>query len=64
MVGEVGLGGEMRLVSRLEQRVREAARLGYTTIAVPQGSPTKQLTRDGVEIVPVRTISDAIKQLL
>lgn len=64
VVGEVGLGGEMRLVSRLEQRVREAARLGYTTIAVPQGSPVKQLAREGVEIMQVRTISDAIKQLL
>lgn len=64
VVGEVGLGGEIRLVSRLEQRVREAARLGYTTVVVPQGSPTKQLARDSVEIVPVRTITEAIKQLL
>jgi DNA repair protein RadA/Sms len=64
VVGEVGLGGEIRPVSRLEQRVREAARLGYTTVAVPHGSPTKQLTRDGVEILPLRTISDAIQRLL
>lgn len=64
VVGEVGLGGEIRLVSRLEQRVREAARLGYTTIVVPQGSPTKPLVRAGIEIVQVRTITEAIKQLL
>jgi DNA repair protein RadA/Sms len=63
-VGEVGLGGEIRPVSRLEQRVREAARLGYTTVAVPHGSPIKQLKRDGVEIITLRTIGDAIKNLL
>jgi DNA repair protein RadA/Sms len=64
VVGEVGLGGEIRPVSRLEQRVREAARLGYTTVAVPHGSPVKQLQRDGVEIITLRTIGDAIKNLL
>jgi DNA repair protein RadA/Sms len=64
VVGEVGLGGEIRPVSRLEQRVREAARLGYTTVAVPHGSPIKQLKRDGVEIITLRTIGDAIKNLL
>jgi DNA repair protein RadA/Sms len=64
VVGEVGLGGEIRPVSRLEQRVREAARLGYTTVAVPHGSPVKQLKRDGVEIITLRTIGDAIKNLL
>jgi DNA repair protein RadA/Sms len=64
VVGEVGLGGEIRPVSRLEQRVREAARLGYTTVAVPHGAPIKQLQRDGVEILPLRTISDAIQRLL
>lgn len=64
VVGEVGLGGEIRPVSRLEQRVREAARLGYTTVAVPVGAPLKQLQRDGVEILPLRTIGDAIQRLL
>jgi len=64
VVGEVGLGGEIRPVSRLEQRVREAARLGYTTVAVPAGAPLKQLQRDGVEILPLRTIGDAIQRLL
>lgn len=64
VVGEVGLGGEIRSVSRLEQRVREAARLGYTTVAVPHGSPIKQLKRDGVEILPLRTIDDAIQKVL
>lgn len=67
VVGEVGLGGEVRPVSRLEQRVREAARLGYTTVAVPHGAggaPIKQLQRDGLDILPVRTVGDAIQKLL
>ncbi len=37
---EVGLGGELRQVSRLERRLAEAARLGFTTAIVPHSAPT------------------------
>lgn len=41
VVGELGLSGEMRPVSQLEQRISEAARLGFTSLAVPKQSMEK-----------------------
>lgn len=60
-VGEVGLGGEIRPVPQLEQRVREAGRLGYKRMLVPKGQPTPKLA--GLEVVACGTVSQAIQQL-
>ncbi|MCE7974311.1 MAG: DNA repair protein RadA [Leptolyngbya sp. PLA1] len=59
-VGEVGLGGELRPVSQCEARLREAARLGYTTILAPpgvRGAPK------GVTVIECQTIGRAIEHL-
>lgn len=57
--GEVGLGGEIRPVARLEQRISEATKLGFTSIVVPKsGGP--QLSS---ACLPVATIQDAIREL-
>ncbi|HEX2837740.1 MAG TPA: DNA repair protein RadA [Phycisphaerales bacterium] len=63
-VGEVGLGGEVRTVPYLEQRIREAVRLGCTRVlaAAPQGK-ARLPSIPGAEVVPLRTINDAIAQL-
>lgn len=68
VVGEVGLGGEIRPVTQLDQRVREAARLGYRRIIVPDGG--KKAGRGEaaaeklrIEVVRVRTIGQAIEEL-
>ncbi len=60
-VGEVGLGGEVRQVSHLEQRVREAARLGYRQILVPAGAKLPRLA--GIELVAEKNVDQAIQQL-
>ena len=39
-VGELGLTGEIRRVNRIEQRINEAAKLGFTKIYVPNNSLT------------------------
>lgn len=59
-VGEVGLAGEVRGVARLEQRIREAARMGFRTCLVPaSGAPT--LTAEaGISTIGVRTVAEAI----
>ncbi len=62
-VGEVGLGGEVRPVPHLEQRVREAGKLGYTTLIVPASKSLPQDAGKGVKLIPVRTIGQAIEQL-
>ena len=43
--GEIGLGGEVRRVARTELRVREAARLGFRRVLVPEGTQTRALGR-------------------
>ena len=61
--GEVGLTGEVRAVSRIEQRVAEAARLGFGRIFIPRGN--KGFDPDGfnLEIVKVGRVEDVFKKL-
>lgn len=63
-VGEVGLGGEIRQVNQLEQRINEAARLGYKRIIIPNTPTTKaQSPSKKVELIPAATIGKAIEEL-
>src|SRR5690606_6453381 len=59
-VGEIGLGGEVRHVQRLEQRLREAARLGFSHILCPAAELTPPR---GAKLMPVRTLSEALEHL-
>ena len=64
MTGEVGLSGEVRPVSRIEQRISEAARLGFKNIIIPkyniQGLDTFKYN---IEIKPVRKVEEAVRLL-
>ena len=64
MAGEVGLSGEVRPVSRIEQRVAEAEKLGFSHIIVPHynmsGFNTK---RYKIDIVPVKKVEEALRAL-
>lgn len=65
-VGEVGLLGELRPVSGLARRLREAARHGFTAAIVPaprRGTPAEPAP-DGMRIVAVRTLREAISGAL
>jgi DNA repair protein RadA/Sms len=65
-IGEVGLGGEIRGVPQLEQRVREAARLGYARAVVPRLHPSEKGlagTIKGVELIQASTVGKAIELL-
>jgi DNA repair protein RadA/Sms len=58
LIGEVGLGGQVRLVSQMELRLKEAAKLGFKRAIVPKG---QTLPDDiGLEIIPVGKVIDAI----
>ncbi len=58
LIGEVGLGGQVRLVSQMELRLKEAAKLGFKRAIVPKG---QALPDDlGLEIIPVSKVIDAI----
>jgi DNA repair protein RadA/Sms len=64
-IGEIGLLGELRTVVGLERRLREAARLGFERAVVPRPPAGATLARiDGLEVVTVETLADAIKVTL
>ncbi len=58
--GEVGLSGEVRAVSMAQQRVTEAAKLGFTTCVVPAVCAEKLKPVDGMKIIGVKSVRDAI----
>lgn len=55
--GEVALSGAVRPVARMEQRLKEAARLGFERAYVPEGSPT---AIEGLTISPIKRLSDLV----
>lgn len=57
MIGEVGLGGQVRLVSQMELRLKEAAKLGFKRAIVPKGQTLPDV---GLEVIPVGRVLDAI----
>ena len=63
MVGEVGLSGEIRTVTRIEQRVEEAAKLGFETIYIPYGNLKAAQDKYKIKIVEVRKIEDLFRHL-
>ena len=58
--GEIGLSGEVRGVSQASQRVAEAAKLGFTTCVLPAVNAGQIKVREGVRVIGVRTVRDAI----
>lgn len=61
--GEVGLAGEVRSVSSAEQRVREAAKLGFRRCILPKSCVAKLGDLSGIEVVGVANVSEAIELL-
>lgn len=64
MAGEVGLSGEVRPVSRIEQRVAEAEKLGFTHIILPRNNMNAfNRAKYNIEFVPVRKVEEALRAL-
>lgn len=69
-LGEVGLGGELRAVPRLGQRVREAVKLGFRRVVAPpsraraESDLANSLTGLDVELLEAATLSEAIEMAL
>lgn len=61
--GEIGLAGEIRSVSHVQQRVSEAVRLGFTKIIVPSHNFKDIAPVSGVEIVPVKNVRQAFEAI-
>jgi len=57
--GEVGLAGEIRPVQRGQERLREAAKLGFTLAIIPKANKPKQEIA-GMEIISVGRVDEAV----
>ena len=62
-VSEVGLGGELRGVSQLEKRLFEAAKLGFKTAIVPSQSMRGANVPKDINVIPVKTVYEALSKL-
>ena len=60
-IGEVGLTGEVRRVSRIEQRVQEAAKLGFQRAFIPASNIGGWEFPEGIRVVGVETIGESLR---
>ena len=63
LFGEVGLSGEVRSVSMAEYRVREAAKLGFTTCILPESCLSRLKVPEGIRCIGVSTVNEVIQEL-
>lgn len=64
MTGEVGLSGEVRPVNRIEQRIGEAEKLGFTHMIIPQNNLSNiDVSRFKIQLHPVRKAEEALRTL-
>jgi DNA repair protein RadA/Sms len=61
LVGEVGLGGEIRSVSQIEKRLREAARLGFTRAVVSRHGSSRLSPVKGLDVLPAADVIEAMR---
>ncbi len=59
-VGEVGLTGEIRAVGQLSQRLAEIRRLGFTQCIIPRSGTKELKAPDGLELLRVKNVREAI----
>ena len=62
--GEVGLSGEVRSVSMAEQRVREARRLGFDAVILPEACRKQASQVEGIRLTGVKNVREAIRAIL
>ena len=60
--GEVGLAGEVRPVQRGQERLKEAAKLGFTSAIIPKANKPKQ-SIPGIEIIAVERVEEAVSRM-
>lgn len=63
VMGEIGLAGECRSISVLDQRLSNAARLGFTRAAIPYHNAERMKNSYGMEIIRLKSIFDLLRLL-
>ncbi|MBY6276543.1 DNA repair protein RadA [Symbiobacterium thermophilum] len=64
VVGEVGLAGEVRAVSRIDQRIREAEKMGFDRMVLPRANLRSLSMKTDVELVGVETVMEGLEAAL
>jgi len=62
IIGEVGLAGEIRSVPQIEQRVKEAEKLGFKRVIIPK-SNLKEVAKSKIKILPVASLKEAFNRI-
>lgn len=62
-IGEIGLTGEIRRVNRIEQRINEAAKLGFTKVYAPKNSLTGIKVPKEITVIGVATIGEVLQKV-
>ncbi|MEW6196452.1 MAG: DNA repair protein RadA [Bacteroidota bacterium] len=60
LIGEVGLGGEVRDVSHIEKRIQEAIKLGFKKIVIPKNSSGNFKPHTSIELITTENIADTL----
>ncbi|MCM8830246.1 MAG: DNA repair protein RadA, partial [Candidatus Omnitrophica bacterium] len=63
VIGELALTGEIRPIGQINQRVKEASRLGYNKAIVPEGN-IKDIKEKSIQIYPVRWLKEVVENFL
>ena len=61
IVGEIGLSGELRSVSQVEKRLKEAAKLGFKRCLLPKSARRVRLSVPGMELLGARSLGEALE---
>ncbi len=64
LIGEIGLGGEVRSVGNIEKRIQEAQKLGFSKIILPLSNHKSLQNNFSAKLIPVEYLNDAIISLL
>lgn len=64
VMGEVGLGGEVRAISQAELRIREAAKMGFKRCLLPERNVAKLEPVEGIELIGIHEVGDALDAVL
>jgi DNA repair protein RadA/Sms len=64
VIGEVGLGGEVRSVSNIDKRILETEKLGFKKVVVPSNNYKSIKNKTAIEIIPVENLPSALKEIL
>ena len=64
VLGEVGLGGEIRSVGHIEKRIQEAEKLGFENVIIPQNNVKSIKSKNSIKLISVENIVEAIEKIL